>query len=208
MGKGRLSHIERPPPHCVPPPHLIPNPPPSGFLAPPQNTPPTMRPPPSLSSSPSSTSPPSRPPTPSPNPLPLSPPQPPRHRPPPPRPPTTHLYRAPNSHTYIILTLRSAFEGTAIRDLLTLAMHTINLQLDLHGDGLLTGGTFDRQSYPTGLVLRAWNDNNHQTTWGVLGAAVTALLEGMGRDGWGWGTFGIYDGENWVGSGVIEPGEM
>lgn len=93
-----------------------------------------------------------------------------------------------------------------MRDLLELAMHTINFHLDIYGDGNLPGGSFDRESHMTGLTLRAWNANNHQTTWGVLGAAVTAMLEGMGRDGWGWGTFGIYDGGTQVGSGIIEPG--
>ena len=104
-----------------------------------------------------------------------------------------------------MLTLQATFEGTAVRDLLTLAMHSILLHLDLYGDGVIAGGAFDRESHTTGMVLRAWNENNHQTTWGVLGAAVTALLDGMARDGWAYGAFQVHDGDNWVGSGVIGP---
>ena len=49
--------------------------------------------------------------------------------------------------------------------------------------------------------LVVWNANNHQTTWGVLGAAVEALRECMRVNGWGVGRFGIWDGGIEVGGG-------
>ena len=54
-----------------------------------------------------------------------------------------------------------------------------------------------------GMDLNVWNANNHQTTWGLLGAAVAALRECMWVNGWGVGTFGIWDGGTQVGAGEI-----
>ena len=73
------------------------------------------------------------------------------------------------------------------------------------GDGLLTGGLF-QWTTDTGFVLQAWSTNNHQTTWGVLGAAVTALGNYMTTSNiYGSLTFYIYDGVNEVGAGQIGP---
>ena len=57
-----------------------------------------------------------------------------------------------------------------------------------------------------GMVLRVANANNHQTTWGVLGAAMRALANFVIEHG-GFDTadFVIYDGENQVAMGVLAP---
>ena len=84
--------------------------------------------------------------------------------------------------------------------------------MDLHGDGLVNnGGMF--AVIASGLMMRTWNAGNHQTTWGVLGAAVGALVEGVemglvdggggGGVGLGLGDFKIFDGAHEVGGGSI-----
>ena len=56
--------------------------------------------------------------------------------------------------------------------------------------------------------LRVRNVNNHQTTYGVLGAAMLALEDYMDRFGYCAGTFSIFDGTNHVGDGTIGgPGQ-
>lgn len=45
--------------------------------------------------------------------------------------------------------------------------------------------------------------NNHQTTWGVLAAALEAVKYYMGVFGYGEVGFGIWDGENQVGEGHL-----
>ena len=66
---------------------------------------------------------------------------------------------------------------------------------------------------PQGLWLTAANANNHQLTWGVLAAAIHALLVLMGVEHW-WGaaTSTVYDGDNAVGVLELElgvpPGEV
>lgn len=52
-----------------------------------------------------------------------------------------------------------------------------------------------------GLVMRTWNAGDHQTRWGVLGAAVGALVEGVQVVGVG--SFRIFDGAHEVGAGSI-----
>ena len=49
------------------------------------------------------------------------------------------------------------------------------------------------------------NANNHQQTWGVLGAALDAVGLFMRQNGGGAGTaiFSIFDGTNMVGTGSI-----
>lgn len=56
-----------------------------------------------------------------------------------------------------------------------------------------------------GLVLKVSNSNNHQTTWGVLRAALLALEDYMqSQDSWGTAEFTIFDGKNEVGKGTLK----
>ena len=56
-----------------------------------------------------------------------------------------------------------------------------------------------------GLVLKVANSNNHQATWGVLGAALTALQDYMrSQDAWGTAEFTIFDGKYEVGKGTLK----
>lgn len=70
------------------------------------------------------------------------------------------------------------------------------------GDGPLSGGHFGWVG-DNGLVLNAWGANNHQTTYGVLGAAIKALSGYFDAHGYGRATFLIYDGQNQVGEGIV-----
>ena len=55
-----------------------------------------------------------------------------------------------------------------------------------------------------GLGVDVWSVNNHQTTFGVLGAAVEALLDCMRTRGeWGGARFEVYDGVEMVGEGWV-----
>lgn len=53
------------------------------------------------------------------------------------------------------------------------------------------------------MAMHVWNVNNHQVTYGVLGAAVRTLTDFFGSTGWGAATFQIWDGVNEVGMGVV-----
>ncbi|KAA6408694.1 MAG: hypothetical protein FRX48_07776 [Lasallia pustulata] len=66
---------------------------------------------------------------------------------------------------------------------------------------------FPQPRTPHGLTLTAMNANNHQLTWGVLAAAIQALLTLMGAQHW-WGaaTSTVYDGDNAVGELDLEVG--
>lgn len=55
-----------------------------------------------------------------------------------------------------------------------------------------------------GVGVNAWNADNHQLTWGVLGAALTALLDYMRIFGNGAITFNIFDGTHMVGHGTVQ----
>ena len=53
-------------------------------------------------------------------------------------------------------------------------------------------------------TLVAQDANNHQLTWGVLGAALSAVKDFMNSNGeWGTVTFDIFDGDNQTGQGSI-----
>lgn len=75
------------------------------------------------------------------------------------------------------------------------------------GDGVVAGGQFQWAGVEK-LILRVMNTNNHQLTWGVLGAAIDALAESMNPavTGPGESWFSIFDGENKVGMGRITEG--
>lgn len=78
--------------------------------------------------------------------------------------------------------------------------------MNLYGDGLIPGGVFKwAGEHGTGLTMT--NANNHQLTWGVMGAALTALYDEMERLVIGSvGLFTIVDGDTEVGTGTIYDG--
>ena len=74
------------------------------------------------------------------------------------------------------------------------------------GDGLVQGGSFTFFGEEN-TQLRIWDSNNHQATFGVLGAAVMAVFDYMNSQAhFGTGTFAIFDGPNQVGRGFVGRG--
>lgn len=86
------------------------------------------------------------------------------------------------------------------------AFNSIYAHLMTDGDGLVAGGYwhFVQQitTYNVGVVVM--NANNHQITWGVMGAAMQGL-SGYMRTGqmYGAATFDVWDGVNQVATGVV-----
>ncbi|MCJ1305304.1 hypothetical protein MMC08_008118 [Hypocenomyce scalaris] len=71
------------------------------------------------------------------------------------------------------------------------------------------GRHYPQPSIPEGMLLLAENADNHQITWGVLGAAIQAVLSLMAAQEW-WGatTAVVYDGENEVGTLAVSVGSQ
>ena len=78
--------------------------------------------------------------------------------------------------------------------------------MNIFGDGIIeaqAGGHVFRW-LQGGVAVTVINANNHQTTWGVLRAAIGAVGDAMiGNLAEGAATFRIVDGGNVVGTGTI-----
>ena len=71
------------------------------------------------------------------------------------------------------------------------------------GDGLVQGGAFLFFG-PNDYVLRIWDTDNHQATFGVLGSAVLGILDYMlSADHFGTAGFSVFDGPNQVAQGFM-----
>lgn len=115
----------------------------------------------------------------------------------------TVLWRAPGSQTYVILTMGQRIVGNAVVTLLDKAYIAATNRIRNLGDSVIAHGMFTMMG-ETGLSLNVWNSNNHQTTYGVLSAACTALTQYMTTTAvFGKVTFHIYDGIREVGRGQI-----
>ena len=64
--------------------------------------------------------------------------------------------------------------GVAVTNLLDAANDYITTHISLYQDSNIAGGSFEWTG-ANNLLLQIVNTNNHQVTWGVLGAAVEAL---------------------------------
>lgn len=112
------------------------------------------------------------------------------------------VWRAPGSQTYIVVTPVYAIAGNAIVNMINAVALQVHAHISNIGDGPISGGNFGWNG-DNGLILNAWSANNHQTTYGVLGAAIKALASYFEAHEYGRATFLIYDGENQVGEGII-----
>ena len=92
--------------------------------------------------------------------------------------------------------------GTAVQALLDIAYSAITLRLDNFGDGPVSSGLF-RIAGTNNIELSTRNANNHQQTWGVLGAAIGALRDYMSKNGYGQASFYVFDGGTEVAAGII-----
>ena len=88
--------------------------------------------------------------------------------------------------------------------MLLAAYNSVVAHISTSGDGLVPAGMFQVSNGATGMELLCVNAENHQITWGVLGAALNALEDFMNSNQiWSAATFGIFDGENQVGVGSL-----
>ena len=110
---------------------------------------------------------------------------------------------APNSKTYVMFKAVTPVAGMIIHELLDEAYDTIQGTMDLMGDRLIPGWGMDWTA--ADFSFRVSNANNHQITMGVLGAAIDALRDYVFKEGGGTLAFDIWDGDNQVGVGSIEP---
>lgn len=96
--------------------------------------------------------------------------------------------------------------STIARPLLSLftgVLHFLASRIEVLGDEVVPDGRF-HWADDSGMELTTWNANNHQTTFGVVSAAVSALEDYMGATGnYGTVRFWIFDGGNEVGAGGI-----
>lgn len=92
--------------------------------------------------------------------------------------------------------------GRVVANLLSSAFDSLTQHIQNRGDGNVPGGTFIWKSI-FGVTLTTMNTNNHQQTYGVLAAAISALVNYMTENTFGQVTFSIFDGANEVGKGSI-----
>ena len=114
----------------------------------------------------------------------------------------TILWCAPESQTYVILEIIASTAGTAVQALLETAYSAISSRLENIGDGLVSSGYF-RIGGDQDIELYTRNANNHQQTWGVLAAAISALQDYMSHAGYGQAAFHVFDGGIEVATGTI-----
>ena len=105
------------------------------------------------------------------------------------------------AQTYVFIPMGLLVAAESIQKMLDEALYTATEQLLTHGDGPLRSGQFFSTAEQT--AVHVWNVNNHQTTWGVLSAALNGLLEYMSSTAFGQATFTVHDGGILVGEGFV-----
>ena len=113
------------------------------------------------------------------------------------------LWCCPGTETYITFAVTHRVDPEPLWHILHDAYNHLLGYVLAYGDAVMDGGMFVWPA-PDHMILRIWNANNHQTTWGVMASAIFALADWMHTEGiFGGGTFNIYDGQNQVGTGTI-----
>lgn len=116
------------------------------------------------------------------------------------------IWCVPGSRTFVTLQIAQALDRDRIWPLLVDAFTRVHVRIQEQGDGLLpsNNGAGLWQLTRDGIILSVANANNHQTTWGVFGAAIAALADYMNQNRvFGTVAFNIFDGSNQVGQGSI-----
>ena len=117
------------------------------------------------------------------------------------------LWWAPGTRTYVAVRVVRSMAPAAVMTLLHKAVIDIQTHTARAGDGLLLGWVyiFDWQTRATDCEVYTVNSNNHQQTWGVVGAALLAVSDYMlDNNVMGPATFTIYNNGTEVGQGTIE----
>lgn len=113
------------------------------------------------------------------------------------------LWCAQHSRTYVVLELGRLVAGESIPATISIAHNVIATRIRSLGDGPIDNGRYSMVGLG-GVGVNACNADNHQLTWGVLGAALTAVLDYMSNFGNGAITFNIFDGAHMVGQGTVQ----
>lgn len=113
------------------------------------------------------------------------------------------VWCAGNSRTYIVIKLASMLAGESIPSTINIARGIISTYIRVVGDGPVTNGRYEMVGLG-GVQVMARNADNHQLTWGVLSAALAAVLDYMRVFGNGAATFNIFDGTHMVGQGTVQ----
>lgn len=113
------------------------------------------------------------------------------------------VWCAPGSSTYVMITWTAPIAAGAVNNLLNWAYGSIFTHIHNVGDGLVQSGSY--KVIIDGVELCMQNVNNHQQTWGMIGAAISALagFQNTGPLGPRAVNFQIYDGRYLVGAGYI-----
>ena len=95
--------------------------------------------------------------------------------------------------------------GIAILQFLNDAYNILTTHIAAAGDGVIASGRWNLEV--NGIGMTTVNTNNHQQTWGVLGAAVEGLSHYFynHQDGFGAVYFYVFDGGNEVAQGSLGP---
>lgn len=111
-------------------------------------------------------------------------------------------YRVRTTQIVLTMTLSQVVSKKPITEMLMAAYDTVRAIQVQQGLGLVWGGEFVQEGADT--VLRIWNANNHQLTWGVVGQVVTGLLDYMSPQTHGAAiVFKVFNGAHQVGAGQI-----
>lgn len=111
-------------------------------------------------------------------------------------------YRVRTTAIILKLTISQVTFQGPITEMLLAAYDTVRNYQAQQDLGLVPGGEFVQEG--TGAVLRVWNADNHQLTWGVVGVVVTGLLDLISlRPHAPTVVFKIFDGVHQVGMGQL-----
>ena len=92
--------------------------------------------------------------------------------------------------------------GISIASLIDETTASVLQHIRIAGDGVIPNGVATWHGTEW-TIMETWNSKNHQTTWGVLGAALDALKDFMNENGWGAASFTVFDGVREVGEGYV-----
>lgn len=110
-----------------------------------------------------------------------------------------------HSATYIIVSIAYSLPGGGLGSLLEAVSMACVGHVQQSADGPIPTGELSYLIPQRGatVAMHAWSTNNHQLTYGVLGAAIRTLKEYFDSTEWGAATMQIWDGVNEVGMAVV-----
>ena len=118
----------------------------------------------------------------------------------------TVIWCTPGSRTYVQIQMLRPVAGPVVSTMIRTAYSIVMAHIYVgngEDDGVISNDGNFNWAEAQGMVLHTWNTNNHQTTYGVLAAAIQALWGYMDGQEFGTARFTIFDGGNEVGAGML-----